>query len=425
MPLTINTNIASLFTQRNLSHTSSGLSEALQRLSSGHRINSAKDDAAGIAIASLFTAQIKGYNQGARNASDGISLAQTAEGSLNEISSNLQRIRELAVQSANATNSLTDRQALQTEVDQLTQEISRVVDSSTFNGIGLLNSTGNLSFQVGASADNSSRINISSTSLIPVTTGTPEAIASLKVVDIIKSPGTLTDVYTRVADLLASEAPAHITGWSASDGDRFRFSYFTSPLFNSLEGLDAGTGVSYTSRGDDIDGGNHPVWAADSIISAMWDTARVAIFEQQNDHPFGNPTISSAAITAAENQLATYGVASSSGGISSYNGSSSATGTIDISSASAARTAISSIDDDLKEVNKQRAGYGATQNRFESVIRNAENVAENLSAARSRIEDADFAQETASLVRLQILESVGISILSQANSLPQSVLSLL
>jgi len=271
----IQTNLSSLTAQRNLNNTNTGLNSALQRLSSGFRINSAKDDAAGIAIASRFTAQINGYNQGVRNAADAISLAQTAEGSLDEISNNLQRIRELAVQASNATNTSVDRAALQTEVGQLQAEIRRV-GKTQFNGSQVLGSA--RSFQVGANTD----------------------------------------------------AAVNMITFSAG---------------GSVKG--------YTDYGK-------------------------------------------AASTAAS-----------------------------VGTVLDARKMISAVDNMLKNVNTNRAELGAIQNRFESVIRNGQTAAANLSASRGRIQDADFAAETASMTKFQILQQAGVSVLSQANSMPQSVLGLL
>jgi len=285
MAQVINTNVPSLNAQRNLNRTNAGLAQALERLSSGKRINSAKDDAAGIAIASRFTAQIRGYNQGVRNAADAISLAQTAEGAFDEMANNLQRIRELAVQAANATNSSTDRKAIQTEISDLKSEIERVTFTK-FNGVEVIGSdAGSFYFQVGPNAN--------------------------KDVDGI----TVNTVNVRSANT---------------------FSVMVS---------------------DDA-----TVWISGATLSAM---------------------------------------------------------------TSAALSLIGRTDDLLQVINTQRAILGSTQNRFESVIRNGENIVENLSAARSRIEDADFAAETANLTKYQILQQAGISVLSQANALPQSVLGLL
>jgi len=287
MPQVINTNIYSLNAQRNLDKTGTGLQTALQRLSSGLRINSAKDDAAGLAIASRFSSQVRGYNQGVRNSADAISLAQTAEGALNEVSNNLQRIRELAIQAANATNSSTDRAALQTEIDQLKAEITRGTFTQ-FNGVEVIGQgAGSFYFQVGPNAASATNAVIVNTNNIRSTPGYEAMIVSA---------------------------------------------------------------------------GNGQVYAAGATISTM---------------------------TAMATSL------------------------------------IGQVDTFLAEVNTQRANLGAIQNRFESIIRNGQNIAEQLSASRSRIEDADFAAETAQLTKMQILQQAGTTVLAQANSQPQSVLSLL
>ncbi len=272
MAQVVNTNLMSLNAQRNLNKTQGSLQNALQRLSSGLRINSAKDDAAGLAISERFTAQIRGLNQGARNSADAISLAQTAEGALAEMTTTVQRIRELSIQARNATNNTGDRAALNTEVQQLSEELARVA-STKFNGQAILSAGGtSYTFQVGANAGDTIQIT------------------------------TLN---------IAAEA-----------------------AFGSVTGGDITTAAN-----------------------------------------------ASAMITRADNLL------------------------------------------DL--INTQRANLGAVQNRFESVIRNTQNTAENLSASRSRILDADFAAETAALSRAQILQQAGISMLAQANTAPQGVLSLL
>jgi len=285
MAQVINTNIYSLNAQRNLNNTSTQLATSLQRLSSGLRINSAKDDAAGLAIASRFTAQIRGYNQGVRNAADAISLAQTAEGAYDEMANNLQRIRELAVQAANATNSSTDRKAIQTEISDLKSEITRVTHTQ-FNGVEVIGQdAGSFYFQVG-----------------------PNGIKSID------------GITVNTIDVRASNA------------------------FSVMVSTDAA------------------VWISGGTLSAM---------------------------------------------------------------TSAALSLIGRTDELLQVINTQRAILGATQNRFESVIRNGENISEQLSASRSHIEDADFAKETAALTKAQILQQAGTMVLSQANAVPQSVLALL
>lgn len=276
MTQVINTNVMSLNAQRNLSTNSASLATSIQRLSSGLRINSAKDDAAGLAISQRMTTQVRGMDQAARNANDGISLAQTAEGALQEISNNLQRIRELAVQAANGTNSDEDKQALQKEVQQLKDEITRVVDNTKFNGKQLLNASGTISIQVGANATDNDKIDI-----------------------------TLNDIKSALSGITASAF--------------------------SVSGMAAGSGA----------------------------------------------------------------------------------------------TQLDDLDSALQSVNEARADLGAIQNRFSSAIANLQVSSENMAASRSRIQDADYAKETAELTRNQILTQAGTAMLSQAKSVPQNVLSLL
>lgn len=277
---TINTNVQSLNAQRNLATSAGSLATSMQRLSSGLRVNSAKDDAAGLAIAERMNAQVKGMNVAIRNANDGISLAQTAEGALGKIGDNLQRMRELAVQSANDTNSATDRTALDTEFKELAAENARVISSTEFNGQALLTGSGgtagSFEFQVGANSGADNRISISTTNIA--------------------------------------------------------------------------TGMGTNTQG----------------------------------------------------AAATLGA-----------------------TATTARTAMDNIDAALTAVNSARSNFGASQNRFDSVISNLRVSAENQAASRGRIMDADFAQETASLSRGQILQQAGTAMVAQANQLPQGVLSLL
>jgi flagellin len=281
MALVINTNVASLNAQRNIASSQSSLATSLQRLSSGLRVNSAKDDAAGLYAAELMSADIRGVNQASRNASDGISLAQTAEGALGQIANNVQRIREIAVQSSNGT--VQDRTGLQAEVDQLTQEISRIVDTTEFNGTSLFTSATSITFQVGQDGAANNQVSVSTINL---------------------------------------------------------------------------------------------------------DTAGAS-------------------------------------GLHTYSGSLTATSTVNVSSAATASAAIGNMDTDIAKIAQNRATFGAVQNRFEAVISNLQNYAENLTAARSRIMDTDFAMETANLTRTQVLQQAGVAMLSQANATPQSVLALL
>ncbi len=312
MPQTINTNIVSLNAQRNLNGSQSALAVAMQRLSSGLRVNSAKDDAAGLAIAERMNSQVRGMNVAIRNANDGISLAQTAEGALGKLGDMLQRMRELAVQSRNSTNSDGDRTNLQREFTQLQEEMDRVIKSSNFNSKALFDGTaGTLEFQVGANATATDRISIASIDLLG---------SSITAASAIDTTGTLA----ADADVLAT-----VVGiWDGS----------------------AGTGVA--------------IGGASSAGTAI------------------------AGSTEIDN-------------------------------------AINVIDRALGIVNDKRAIFGAVQNRFEAVIGNLQTAAENQTAARSRIMDADFAAETAALSRAQILQQAGNAMVAQANQLPQQVLQLL
>lgn len=294
MASTINTNIVSLNAQRNLSATQGSLATSMQRLSSGLRVNSAKDDAAGLAIAERMNAQSRGMTVAMRNANDGISLSQTAEGALGKVSDMLQRMRELAVQSANATNNSSDRTSLNAEFQQLQQEVGRVLGGASFNGTALFNSSTAFTFQVGAGTTANDTVNISRNALTGGTAGTSGAITSASAADVVMA--TVTD----------------------------------------------------TSAGSEI--------------------------------------------------------------------SSGATG---------ATKAIKDIDVALDKINSERASYGAAQNRFDSIISTLQISNENVQAARSRIVDADFAQETASLSRAQILQQAGNAMVAQANQLPQGVMALL
>ncbi len=278
MALVVNTNLASINAQRNLNTSQNSINTSLQRLSSGLRINSAKDDAAGLAIVEGFTKQIRGNAVAVRNAADGISLGQTAESALGQISGNVQRIRELAVQASNGAIGDSERQQVQKEVDQLTQELSRIIQTSEFNGTALLSAGSSLTFQVGSEGTASNQVSVTT---------------------------------------------SNVTG------------------------------------------------------------------------------------------------------IAGYAASLTATGTVNVSTSAAAIASLSTLDTSLTTLSSERATFGAVQNRFEAVISNLESVNESLSASRSRLQDADFASETANLTRAQILQQAGVSVLSQANTLPQSALALL
>jgi len=377
MASVINTNVSSLNAQRNLGATQTSLATSLQRLSTGLRINSAKDDAAGLAISERFTTQINGLNVAGRNANDGISLAQTAEGSLGSIGDSLQRIRELAVQSANATNSASDRAALDVEAQQLKDEIDRIASQTNFNGVKLLDgSFTSKDFQVGA--------NVGET--ITVASITDATSANLGTNTTAQYTGAAATAFTAIT---AGDFTVNGTSIGAVAAD-------TSATERAASMRVAINSVSDTTG----------VYATNDTATTITLTSDAAI---TTVHVGGTSTAAITGITAAVTGTATLtGFAA-----------------LDISTTTGANTAIASMDAALETVNTARANLGALQSRFESVVSNLAINAENLSAARSRIQDADFAAETANLTRAQILQQAGTAMLSQANAVPQNVLSLL
>ena len=394
MTLTVNTNVASLTSQRNLASSQSALSTSLERLSTGLRINSAKDDAAGLAISERFTAQIRGLDQGVRNANDGISLAQTAEGALGEVTNNLQRIRELAVQASNNTNTAADRTALQLEVSALVAEIDRVANQTSFNGTKLLNGGfAGAVFQIGPNSGDGITI---------------DSIANSK------------------ADNL---------GVQVSYTDTTSLAATSANFAGSLSAISAGSLVISVGSADFI-------FALGAIASASTMTERagqvVAAINNETGSTGVFAFITSGNViqlqaedgVSAAFTLDFSGTAANSTNLGIVTGSAGSAATTGVSNLSvatygAAQTAIALVDDALDTVNSTRSTLGATQSRFESAVRSQMTTAENLSASRSRIQDADFASETANLAKAQILQQSGIAMLAQANAIPQNVLALL
>ena len=495
MPQVINTNIASLTAQRNLNRSQGELRSSLERLSSGLRINSAKDDAAGLAISQRMTAQVNGLDQAARNANDGISLAQTAEGALNETGNILQRMRELSLQAANGSNSASDREALQAEVSQLKQEMTRIADQTTFNGQTLLDgSFGSRSFQVGADANQTISVALSdgraaslgshsmtangslTGSVQTGTTANQNTVAAETDLTITTGAGTSAAIsYSQHAE--ASDIASAINSGAGSvgitavasntatlenlanaDGDGISFtlngatvsasvtnSNDLSEVAAAINGVAGSTGVTATfadpsdkssltlktTDGRDIDVSGF----ADDDASGAGNAASIEL----NAHSSTGNTLTSGGATTSAIAVGTVELTSSEGAFTLANASTevfagasasssfSAISDLDISGSdgAGAQSALAVIDAALASVSSQRADLGAIQNRFESTISNLQTTSENVSAALSRIQDADFAAETAALTKAQILQQAGTSVLSQANSLPQSVLSLL
>ena len=381
MAQTINTNVASLNAQRNLSRSQGLLNQSLERLSTGLRINSAKDDAAGLAISERFTTQIRGLNQAVRNASDGISLAQTTESALAELTNNLQRIRELAVQSVNATNSASDRAALDAEVQERIAEVDRIAKQTNFNGVKVLDgSFGTAIFQVGANVGETISVSLTTDvtaaaiGTINTATGAGFSFAEAASTDITLQfgDGTTADAYGEV--VVAANSSVQQTADAINSGNVTGVSAFVNAGGQLQVVNTSGNEVTFTETG---------AAGADTL---------------------GLDTV----VTADEAVAA----GTTLGGVA-------------VDSVAGANFAIARVDSALTDVNGLRGNLGAIQNRFESTIVNLQTVSENLAASRGRIQDADFAAETANLTKAQILQQAGVSVLSQANAQPQLALSLL
>ncbi|AWH29146.1 MULTISPECIES: flagellin [Stenotrophomonas] len=404
MAQVINTNVMSLNAQRNLSTSGSSLATTIQRLSSGLRINSAKDDAAGLAISERFGTQIRGLDVAVRNANDGISLAQTAEGAMVEIGNNLQRIRELSVQSANATNSDSDREALNAEVKQLVSEIDRVSRQTNFNGTKLLDgSFSGALFQVGA--DSGQTIGINS-----IVDASANALGGVKFD---------ANDFTVAAQTAGNNADVKITGMKVTGSDGKEI---TLADINVKAGVDEAATQKATAAA-----------IATAINEKMDQTGVYA----EVDATAGKINLTSVQNTIADDGTFNaididFGTWTGNTAPTGYTATAAATGidaqyasNLDISSVAGAQQALSIVDKALTAVNSSRADMGAIQNRFTSTIANLNTTSENLSASRSRIRDTDYAKETAELTRTQILQQAGTAMLAQANSAPQSVMSLL
>ena len=486
MPQVINTNIMSLNSQRNLNASQEALQTSLQRLSSGLRINSAKDDAAGLAISERFTSQIRGLNQAVRNANDGISLSQTAEGALAEAGNILQRVRELSVQSANATNSASDRQALQSEVGQLVSELDRIATNTEFNGQKILDGTfGSAIFQVGANANqtiqattNNFRTNQYGNYRVDgqETTAGPEARNALGDQVIVNgSLGSLTfevDAGESAKDTAnAISSKSDITGVRAFAQTEVNLSFDKAGSYtiNVKSDSEESKAISFSLRGTEgNDGLSGAVTAFNDVAHKSGVTARVSedgrsivllnatgnnieLSDTVNPNagnvmvggtmdaegnPVGgsllgaNQAVDKAVVTGqvtfdSDKSFGVIGTAGST--ITNAQEASDLMGVsqLDVSSVDKANEALAIVDAALATVNGERAKFGAVQSRFGSTISNLTTNSENLSAARSRVRDADFAMETAELTRAQILQQAGTAMLAQANVAPQNVLSLL
>jgi flagellin len=478
MAQVINSNISSLNAQRNLNSSQASLATSLQRLSSGLRINSAKDDAAGLAISERFTTQIRGNEQAARNANDGISLAQTAEGDLNTISNNLQRMRELAVQAANATNSDSDRAAINGEVQSLIAEIDRVSQNSSFNGTKLLDGSFTAqNFQVGANNTASDVIQISS-----ISSARTSDLGSAGTSYAATVTGVATTAALAAGDLTLNGQQVGASQLGASPGQSAASAYSIAQAINAIS---AQSGVTATANATSVTGAAPAAGAdiaadtfsinginigavangGDGIGQGANVAAAINLLSSQTGvTAAANVTTGVVTLTAADgrdiviggditntgltattthgtvtlNSTSSDGIfisggAAGSAGLNAFVGANNASVTstvnsiasVNVLTASNASKALDAIDGALQTINTSRASLGAYQNRFATVVDSLQTRTENLTASRSRITDADFAKETANLTRAQILQQAGTAMLSQANQLPQGVLSLL
>jgi flagellin len=407
MAMSINTNVVSINAQRNTTLSGSSLATSMQRLSSGLRVNSAKDDAAGLAIAERMSTQVRGLTVAARNANDGISLAQTAEGALGKVGDMLQRMRELAVQSSNATNSKSDREALQAELTQLRDEVDRVAKTTTFNGRKLLDgSFGGAVFQVGANAGDN------------ITVG---ALANTKATQLSNSVYGADD---SAADKAAIEAAA-ISTTAANSMTAADTEVTITGAFGSTQTVTIKADANITAEGavGEIVAAINSKTADTGVTAFVEDGAikfRAATDEKldvaDQIASLDNVEVKFAVGGAGDTDMLTGGITSAGTvGIDA----------IDIGTQAGAWEALKRIDSAINQVNSSRAELGAIQTRFEKSVENIDIQNENLSAARGRITDTDFAQETANLSRTQILQQAGTAMIAQANQLPQNVLSLL
>lgn len=376
MAITVNTNVTALNAQRNLNKTNNALNVSIQRLSTGSRINSAKDDAAGLQISNRLTSQINGLDVAAKNANDGISIAQTAEGAMQESTNIMQTMREKALQSANGTNSADDRAAIQKEVSALSTELDRIANTTSFGGQKLLDgSFGSRALQVGSEAGETINLTLNSTKATDLKTKVHSVTMSAKQV----TTGTATTAST--------------TGLKISAGGKAIASLSTGTI-NKCMGSDGKIDLSKVAEEINKQSGKS---GASASVNA---SGKLEIISSE-----GITANGAAAGTAAS---ATISMAD-----------------IDMSTQSGSNKALLVIDSSLKQIDSQRADLGALQNRLSSTISNLENISENSAAGRSRIMDVDFAKETTNMTKQQILQQAGGAMLAQAKALPQAALSLL
>jgi len=427
----INTNITSMIAQQNLNSSKSDLTTAMERLSSGLRINSAKDDAAGQAIGNRMTAQIKGLSQAQRNANDGISVAQTAEGALNQVNDNLQRIRELTVQASNGTNSQSDLESIQNEIGQRLDEIDRISKETDFNGTKVLDgSKTEVKIQVGSEDGQTISINLDKINSETLDLKNFRVADGIKTANIDTTAATDGSTKVRVGDKVTLDVQADANSGAKQAEGVYQLSDGTGYVVKAKDG------TYYTATITDTDG------------KVAWDTTGDTSKVAENLVNTGNEVTSVKAGVAVDLTALTTGQTlndykstaegapdyvikdiSDPNNTKYYEAEIASDGTVtlgkELSTAQKTDNPLDALDNALSQVDNLRSDLGAIQNRFESAITNLSTTETNISAARSRIQDADYATEVASMTKNQILQQAGTSVLSQANQLPQSVLSLL
>ncbi|MFI4940700.1 MAG: flagellin [Burkholderiales bacterium] len=497
----INTNVASLNAQINLSNSQAGLSQSLQRLSSGLRINSAADDAAGLSISTRMTSQINGFTQAAKNANDGISLAQTAGGALSSVSSNLQTLRQLSVESANATNTTADRQSLNAQAQQILAAIQNTATTTQFNGQNLLDGTfQSEQFQVGANANQTINVSVqgattdtlgnyggAGTSAVSNVAWTTASTISINGTTIGASNATTApgvSASSAAAKATAINAESSLTGVTATAsttvagatattgaittgalwingqavGSIAQSSTELGQIQNAANAINAVSAQSGVTAKADATTGLLSLTAADgrdiNISASATSSAGVLAATGLTATAFtdvggvggsgilanGNLDLTGAGNTGGTVTQGTLTLNSSSsisvtdigaaggsaaGGLTGYSSSLSSLASLDLSTVSGANAAINIVSAAINQINAQQSNLGAVQNRFTSTISNLNTASTNLSAAQSRIQDTDYASETANLAHYQILQQAGTAMLAQANSTPNSVLTLL
>ncbi|MDW1617091.1 flagellin [Vibrio sp. Vb2853] len=378
MAITVNTNVAALVAQRHLTSATDMLNQSMERLSSGKRINSAKDDAAGLQISNRLQSQMRGLDVAVRNANDGISIMQTAEGAMNEVTNIMQRMRDLSLQSANGSNSKAERTAMQEEVSALNDELSRIAETTSFGGRKLLNGTFvTSSFQIGATAGEAVQIGLR--------TMQPESLGSFSM-----------SSYQRVS-----------SDWTVQNGNNEIVISYRDNNFEEQEiRIEAKAGDDIEELATYING------QTDKVKASVNEEGQLQLLMSHKDAiKYPGPTFSGG--LADELELGKYVTVNRT------------VDSIDISTVGGAQMAVGILDDALKTVDGSRAELGAYQNRFNHAINNLDNIHENLAASNSRIQDTDYAKETTQMVKQQILQQVSTSILAQAKQAPNLALTLL